>query len=282
MTIRELITLMKSKHHGVWNGTPIDESKTRDKILYGNPDVECTGIVTTCFASTDVIRKAHELGANFIICHEALFWNHGDHTEWLSENKTFQAKKKLLDETGIVVWRNHDYIHSGIWMENQWVDGIFYGLMQVMGWQKYLACDLKRPMVFEFEDATVESLAQEIIQKMELDGLRILGKRTGSVKKLMIVSHLIGPQDNQILASIEENDVDAIITMEMTDFTVNEYMRDSAMLGRQKTIFAAGHFNTEEPGMKYFAEYLPQMIGTDYKITYIQSGDVFGFIEKAC
>ena len=37
-------------------------------------------------------------------------------------------KKKLLDETGIVVWRNHDYIHSGIWMENQWVDGIFYGL----------------------------------------------------------------------------------------------------------------------------------------------------------
>ena len=36
MTIRELITLMKSKHHGVWNGTPIDESKTRDKILYGN------------------------------------------------------------------------------------------------------------------------------------------------------------------------------------------------------------------------------------------------------
>jgi putative NIF3 family GTP cyclohydrolase 1 type 2 len=98
----------------------------------------------------------------------------------------------------------------------------------------------------------------------------------------MIVSHLIGPQDNQILASIEENDVDAIITMEMTDFTVNEYMRDSAMLGRQKTIFAAGHFNTEEPGMKYFAQYLPQMIGPDYKITYVQSGDVFGFIGKAC
>ena len=92
MTIRELITLMKSKHHGVWNGTPIDGSKTRDKILNGNPDEECTGIVTTSFASTDVIRKAHELGANFIVCHEALFWNHGDHTEWLSENKTFQAK----------------------------------------------------------------------------------------------------------------------------------------------------------------------------------------------
>lgn len=280
MKIRECIETIKSKHKGTWNGNPIKEETTRDKILYGNPDVECTGIVTTCFASADVIRKAHELGANFIICHEALFWNHGDHTDWLKDNKTFQAKKQLLDETGIVVWRNHDYIHSGIWIENQWVDGIFYGVMQEMNWQKYLRCDLARPMYFEFEDATVESLAHEIIEKMELDGVRILGRRTGKVRNLMIVSHLIGPQDNQILAMIEEKDVDAIITMEMTDFTVNEYMRDSAMLNRNKTIFAAGHFNTEEPGMKYFAKVLPEMIGSDLTITYVQSGDVFGYIGK--
>ena len=280
MKIRELIDIIKSKHNGTWNGKAIDEATTRDKILYGNPDVECTGIVTTCFASSDVIRKAHELGANFIICHEALFWNHGDHTDWLKDNKTFQAKKQLLDETGIVVWRNHDYIHSGIDVDGKWVDGIFYGVMQEMGWEKYLACDASRPMYYEFEDATVESLADEIIEKMELDGLRIIGRTEGNVRNLMIVSHLIGGQDNQILAMIEDKNVDAIITMEMTDFTVNEYIRDSAMLGIPKTIFAAGHFNTEEPGMKYFAKYLPKMIGNDLDITYVQSGDVFGYIAK--
>ena len=61
------------------------------------------GIVTTCWASVDVI------------CHEALFWNHGDHQEWLmeSQNETYKLKKQLLDETCIVVWRNHDYIQSG-------------------------------------------------------------------------------------------------------------------------------------------------------------------------
>ena len=63
MTIRELITLMKSKHQGTWNGVPIDESKTRDKILYGNPDVECTGIVTTCLfiTNTECVRRPMSL-----------------------------------------------------------------------------------------------------------------------------------------------------------------------------------------------------------------------------
>ena len=44
-----------------------------------------------------------------------LLWNHGDYQEWLmeSQNETYKLKKQLLDETCIVVWRNHDYIQSG-------------------------------------------------------------------------------------------------------------------------------------------------------------------------
>lgn len=73
------------------------------------------GVVTTCWESVDVISKAHEKEVNLIICHEALFWNHGDHQEWLmeSQNEMYKLKKHLLAETCIVVWRNHDYIQSG-------------------------------------------------------------------------------------------------------------------------------------------------------------------------
>ena len=119
MKIYEVISKIKAYHKGLdRNGNPIDEKTTRDKILYGNPDQECTKIVTTCWATTDVIRKAQKIGANLIICHEALFWNHGDHTDWLSDNSVFKKKKQLLDESGIVVWRDHDYIHSGIPMKD--------------------------------------------------------------------------------------------------------------------------------------------------------------------
>lgn len=74
MKIYEVIEKIKNYSRGIgMDGKQIDDEKTRDKVLYGTTDRECTGIVTTCFASVDVIRKAHELGANLIIPHEALF-----------------------------------------------------------------------------------------------------------------------------------------------------------------------------------------------------------------
>ena len=74
------------------------KKKQRDKVLYGNVDQECTGIVTSCWASVDVIKYVIEKGANLIISHEALFWNHGDHQEWLEEskNKCLFRKKKTI------------------------------------------------------------------------------------------------------------------------------------------------------------------------------------------
>ena len=84
MQISQMIENIKKYHKGY--GT-IDEATTRDQILYGDANQECTGVVTTCWASVDVIRFAIEKGANFIIWHDALFWNHGDHTDWLEESK---------------------------------------------------------------------------------------------------------------------------------------------------------------------------------------------------
>lgn len=46
MKISTIIENMKKYHKGY--GT-IDEEKTRDKVLYGNVDQECTGIVTSCW-----------------------------------------------------------------------------------------------------------------------------------------------------------------------------------------------------------------------------------------
>lgn len=75
MKISEVIEICKRncKGYGI-----IDDNKTRDQVLYGEIDKECTGIVTTVFASYDVIKQASELGANLVITHESCFWNHGD------------------------------------------------------------------------------------------------------------------------------------------------------------------------------------------------------------
>ena len=86
--------------------------KTVDTLKSGNASQKVTGIVSTMFATVDVIEKTIASGANFIIAHEPTFYNHADETEWLQNDDVFRYKHDLLTKHNIVLWRFHDYIHS--------------------------------------------------------------------------------------------------------------------------------------------------------------------------
>ncbi|MEB3364049.1 hypothetical protein SDC49_10975 [Lactobacillus sp. R2/2] len=71
------------------------------------------------------------------------------------------------------------------------------------------------------------------------------------------------------------------MTMEMIDFTLAEYIRDSSMVGLNKCIVQVGHFNTEEAGMKYMVHWLPNAIETQkIPISFVQSGDMYHYIAE--
>lgn len=258
-------------------GGPIYDDTTRDQVLWGPIDVECTGIVTTCFASADVIRQAHALGANLIICHEALFWNHGDHTCWLAGNKTFAAKRALLEECGITVWRLHDHIHSGIPEDGRLVDGIFMGLADKLGWRDYVRGDTACPMEFEIPETSAGELARFLVGRLGLAGTRIVGDADARVRTVLVPMHLIGQFDNATTARMDLG-FDCLVAMEATDFTTSEYVRDSAQLGLGKAMICIGHFNVEEPGMEYMLRWLPQAIGVDVPASFVASGDPWTYV----
>ena len=277
MKISEIIDIIKKNCQGYGS---IDDERSRDHVLYGDTDRECTGIVTTIYASVDVIRRAKELGANFIISHEACFWNHGDHTDWLQDNETFQNKKALLDYCGITVWRDHDYIHSGIWLDGRYVDGIFYGLAEELNWNQYAFGDKDVPMMFEIPKTPVRDVAQYIMEKLNLKGMKTMGDLDGYSQRIMIPMHIIGMKDNEILQKTEDLRIDTLLCMEITDFTVAIYMRDGAQLGLGKAVLVPGHFNLEEPGMKWFAEkYLPKLF-PDLDIRFLAAGDSYTMLLR--
>lgn len=276
----EVIQTIKDYCAGSFYGI-IDEATTRDKVLFGNTDEECTGVVTTCFASADVIRKAAALGCNLIIPHEALVWNHGDHQEWLQSNRTYQAKAKLLNDNGITVWRCHDHIHNGVpLLPHQYVDGIFYGFAKEAGWDGNIVHDdAVRASNYSFHGETALQLAQHLVKTFNLNGTRIVGDPETRVQRLRIVGHIDGRADNEILKQFEEDNIDCAITLECTDYTFNEYIRDSAQLNLPKAIIMLGHFNAEEPGMKYMAEsWLPQIL-PEIPVHFVASGDPFRYVH---
>ena len=304
MKIRDVIQKIKQYHYGYipseTGPVRINDRISRDQILYGDADRECTGIVTACWASADVIREAGTCGANLIICHEALFWNHGDHTEWLrlQKNRTFSAKAKLLDQYGITVWRDHDYIHSGIPLsDGSYTDGIFYGLAETLGWTDYIDRDVSKeleqmhgwdgfavpgktsPLSFRIPETSAGELASFLIQRLNLNGAKLTGDPQRIVSRISIPFHIFGDA-NDLIRLADEGKTDCFLSMEIVDYTLTEYVRDSAMTGAGPVIIGMGHFNVEEPGMQYMVKYLPEAIGEPVPCRFVQSGDNCRYILR--
>jgi len=284
--ISTVIDNLKKFYSGIgFDGNPINEENTRDKVLFGNEIIseECSGIVTTCWASADVIQKAIDLGANLIICHEALFWNRGDHTAWLEDthNKTYLKKKHLLEKNKIVVWRNHDFIHSGVPIENKgYVDGIFYGLANKLGWTNFVVGDFKMPRKFKLPETTVKDIANHTITTLNLNGAKIIGSLSTKVKNVYICDHIIGENDSSIIELANREDIDLLIALELIDYTVTEYVQDRSLLSSDLAILTVGHFNTEEPGMEFMLEYMDSAIGKKIPKFFIPSGDMFNYVTN--
>lgn len=276
MKISAVVEQIKHYYHGLdWNGHAINPEHTRDNYLFGDPDQTCTGIVTTCFASYEVIEKAIEKGANLIIPHEALFWNRGDKTEWLKDNSVYHKKEKLLKQHNIVVWRNHDYIHTGIPTEAGLSDGIFYGVMKKLEWEGYQTGDLLLPMNYLLPEMSAEDVAKHLVEKLNLNGLRLIGDPQTKISKLHIPLHVMG-DDNDKITYAEKEEIDGLVALEVIDYTLSEYVRDAAYSGTPKVIFSVGHFNLEEVGMEYMLTYLPEIVGA-IPCYFVQSGDSFHY-----
>lgn len=272
-----------------------------DKVIYGDVEKECTGIVTTCCATVEVIRKTAQAGANLIVCHEDLFFTSVDDETLVEGVALVEEKKRLLDETGITVWRDHDHMHGN---ENKpfnpqggkpdfkngppmpkgprtKTDYIFYGIMKELGWDDYVVDDIKKPLLYEIPETTVPELCNLLLERFNLNGVRIVGKKDAIVRRVFFVEHVSDHGDERLYKRMDELNADVFIPLEIVDWTLSEYIRDAVALGQNKAILEMGHFNFEEPGMKYMAEaWLPGLFDEKMPIFYIQSGDSFEYILR--
>lgn len=274
MRINEIIQALIAFH------PPIDETHTADTVKWGNAEQECTGIVVTCFASANVIRAAADLGANLILAHEPLFWTHEDDTGWLTGSTVFSEKTGLLEDSGIVVWRDHDHIHGGDpGRDLKYMDYIFYGIMKELNWEQYKLDYPNKPLLFQIPETDAETLGRELISKLGLNGLRIMGDRHAKVSRVFLCEHIRDHdlEEKYKILKTEREEIDALIPLEVIDWTLAAFVRDCSQLGHPKVMYNVGHFNLEELGMKYMTQWLPELVG-DVPVRYIPSGDSFDFI----
>lgn len=261
-----------------------------DNYKCGNPDEECTGVVTALVPTIEVIQKAIELHCNLLIVHEPTFYSTPDYAGWKADfaNQVFEEKKELLEKNHITIWRDHDHMHA------HQPDAIFTGVAKYLGWEEYINTQGSQiPSVYRFTipECTVQELRDDLVSKLKLNGIRYLGIPDAKVKRVSIVGHLMPgfmgmdymdengyyvEYGTTIIRELEQN-ADVVIPGEITEWTVLSYVRDAIQLGKSKAIYNIGHFNLEELGMKFARDWIAELVGETLPVLYVPSGDMYRF-----
>lgn len=252
---------------GVMIGTIINRTgskpipNTVDVIKAGDPLTPVKGIVTTMFATMEVLKKAVAMNCNLIISHEPVFYNHRDETTQFQKDPVFLEKKRFIDEHKLVIWRFHDYIHS------MRPDPIDYGMALRLGWLKYT--DGSNTERFIIPETTLKELIQTLKKVFPVNAFNVIGDP--EMKLTGVVFSAGAPGSSTHIRLLEDSNVDVVLAGEVPQWETYEYMRDAVNQGRKKAIIFLGHVTSEEPGMEYCAQWLKGFI-KDIPVQFVESG----------
>lgn len=276
MTIGEIIEAIIKKT-GV---SRLPEDKTCDHLMVGSLDTKVTRIVTTFMATVDVIRKAAELKAELIITHEPTWFTGKDDTKWLEGDPLYLAKKQLIEDTGVAIWRFHDHMHFDP------DDGIFRGFDEETGWRPYRmqpepGADgfFKKHYdgCYQIHPTTLLELAEFLKQTFNLTAIRAIGDPSMPVERVGLLpgGGSLGLGVEQMpMQLMRRRQLDTLICGDITEWTLPAYIRDAFQLGLGKSILVLGHERSEEAGMKHLGAWMRSIVG-DLPVTFVDSGEPF-------
>jgi len=234
---------------------------TVDVIKAGDANTPVKGIVTSMFATMDVLKKAVAMNCNLIIAHEPLFYNHLDETKQFANDQVFLEKKKFIDDNKLIIWRFHDYIHRIK------PDAIDLGMAKKLGWERYSPD--KEYNMFIIPETTLRELLVELKRVFPKNAFNVVGNPDMRLSKVAFSAG--APGSSQHIRLLEDTSVDVVLAGEVPQWETYEYARDAVSQGRKKAIIFLGHVTSEEPGMEYCAEWLKGFI-KDIPVNFVASG----------
>ena len=287
MKIREVLKRAEAYHPDL--GPGYDGC---DGVKQGDPDQECTGVVSALVPTVEIIRKTAELGANLLYVHEPTSYLTPDWPEWKADFScsVYDEKLELIKKHGIVVYRDHDHMHA------HRPDSIFTGVLKYTGWLPYLEeGPAKVPFGFVVNLPKPEKLKdinEHLMASIGMRGVRFMGDPEAEFERLAVAGHIYPdafiPQHfnedgtwtdyaTEIIRTMEKDGIELILPGEVIEWTVLSYIRDANALGKKKACINLGHYNWEELGAKYAADWLGELVKGETKVTYVPTGDAWSF-----
>ena len=236
--------------------------ETCDTIKSGDPQKEIKKVGVTMFATVDVIREAMAWGADMLIVHEPTYY---DHMENLVDSPVIDAKRALIEESGIVIYRYHDRMHHR--PQDQIPEGEIY-YMGLKG--RFIDTPYSASYIFECDTPiTATGLAEIMRGELGIKHLRIAGELNKNATRLGACFGTPGG----VYELLRDESIEIVMTGEACEWKLAEYARDACALGFNKTLMVMGHIPSERDGMRLLAKRLAKSLPLEIK--YIECGEVY-------
>ena len=247
------------------NGETLAE--TCDTCKIGDPEKEVTRVAVAMTATVDIIREAARWGADMMIVHEPTFY---DHMEQSEHDPVRQEKYRLLEQTGMVLYRYHDYAHRTT------KDTIACGMYRQMGLKGTFEVTGQLALTrFRLDEPiTPLELAKRIEERCGVKHVRISGARDALCTRISGMFGVTGAE----LEELKREESEIVLLGETCEWKCCEYARDAAQLGYKKAILTMGHVGSEWGGVQYIAELLKET-HPELTVAYLHCGEVYGYTE---
>ena len=254
---------------------------TLDTFKAGTPSAPVTGIVTTAMATMEVLGRAVEAGANFVITSEPTFYGRTDSPTppagrggapsgpaaapaWVSPaDPVFAAKNDFIRRHGLIVWRFSDH-----WPMRR-PNPMAQGLADALGWPATWKPDA--PAHVSIPAIRLDALASHVAGRLNArGGVRVIGRPQMDVRRVALL-----PGITPISAALDAvPHVDAIVAGEVREWETVEYVRDAVTAGGNKALILVGRVLSEGPGMHLCAQWLGKVV-PELSTTWLATGDPY-------
>ena len=240
---------------------------TCDTVKHGDTNRAVKKVAVAMMGTLGVFKAAKEWGAELLIVHEPLYYNHLDeHTDESVE----VAKRAFIEDTGIVVWRYHDYPHSAP------TDFIADGMEKYMGFEgktEYTdVFDLRRIRLDK--PMTLREIAAQIEADLGIAHVRVCGNMDEKFSRLSCMFGTPG----RVFEELRGEECEVMLTGEASEVGLGEYCRDAADLGFKKAMIIMGHIGSERDGMKLVADMINKDL-PEIEAKYFECGEVCKYTD---
>jgi putative NIF3 family GTP cyclohydrolase 1 type 2 len=244
-------------------GTWVNWEATVDRFIMGDPETEVKGIAVAWQSRMAALQEAVKQGCNLFVTHEPTFYRHWDKLDGIFEQPHAAAKKKFVEDNGLVIFRCHD-----TWDQMPKV-GIVDSWGTHLGFTEKLNKEQKHHAVYTSPHSTLGELAKHVAAAtsyLNQEYVEMIGDPDTKVSKVGIGCGAITTYRIMI-----DLGADVIIG---TDDGMRYWYSGAWALENKFPLILVNHATAEEPGVRNMATYISRLF-PEVKTEFIPQGCMF-------